>query len=380
MMNNSSSCDLSQDMEILEIGDQFEFKPYMIMIPVSCVLNGYQLTKLYKKYKNDLTAIDIFELNCLGDRTLVFIVLFILKLGIIKIHQICFALKFLLMTLQASFQADFVISQLESYWFIKLKSEYPTDSRSVTASKISHGTKLGATVLTILLSYLTPDWFTCRELNHLGVEKLVFIGIQSLITASVNIAVSAYISYKMITKEQPEEDMSSSIFEVRTVSKAIQNQDYLHLEDIEDYNDSEQQVASNGSIPNDVDRPNPIEDLSTGRVETKSKTEIKRLTSKADMFYRIPVENNQPDTVSCFPALSLETLKTILKFNLMTMCTVTMLLSGNIVSLYIILTNSCISDLGTTLLMSKVLQVVSVSLFPFLTQWKLNLIREQGLC
>ena len=262
----------------------------------------------------------------------------------------------------------------------------------MTASKLAHGTKLAALVITVAAGITIPQWFTCQDLRLFDREKMILFGIPSLISASVNIAVSAYISYKMVTKKTPEEntelraryerDDDRVFIEVPTVSQAVQNQNDLFLEDIEEYDDSiKQQVSSSVFIPNDMTSPDQIEDLPTKRVTKKQcQTEIKRLNSRADMFYRMPVDTNQHETVSCFPALSLETLKKILKFNLITTCTVTMLLSNHIVTFYIILTGSCMSELDTVIVVSKVLKFTSVIIFPFLTHWKLHMMREEGFC
>ena len=129
VMNNTNSCDVTQD--IIKGDIQILLKPQMVLMPGCAVLYGYQLTKLYKKYKNSLTAIDIFELNCLGDRTLVLLLWSIMKFGILQLgqDQVCYALKFLILAHTESFQADFLMSQIELFWFIRLGPLYPSDSR-----------------------------------------------------------------------------------------------------------------------------------------------------------------------------------------------------------------------------------------------------------
>ena len=97
------------------------------------------------------------------------------------------------------------------------------------------------------------------------------------------------------------------------------------------------------------------------------------------MFYR--VETNQPETISCFPPLSLESLKTILKINLMTLFTVTMLLSNHVVGFYVIYIDGCTSENVNLPIGSKVVLVVLILIiFPFMTKWKLHeyhLIRDK---
>ena len=111
----------------------------------------------------------------------------------------------------------------------------------MTASKLAHGTKLAALVITVAAGITIPQWFTCQDLRLFDREKMILFGIPSLISASVNIAVSAYISYKMVTKKTPEEntelraryerDDDRVFLEVPTVSKAVQNQDDLFIEE-----------------------------------------------------------------------------------------------------------------------------------------------------
>ena len=107
--------------------------------------------------------------------------------------------------------------------------------------------------------------------------------------------------------------------------------------------------------------------------ETDAEIEIKRVNSAPDMFYRVPVETSQPESVlPCFPSLTLETLKTVLKINLMTLCTLTTFLCNPITNFYVFVIDGCMSDLETYLKVSKVIFTVSIFIFPFISKWKLH--------
>ena len=67
----------------------------------------------------------------------------------------------------------------------------------------------------------------------------------------------------------------------------------------------------------------------------------------------------------CFPSLTLETLKTVLKINLMTLCTLTTFLCNPITNFYVFVIDGCMSDLEAYLKVSKVIFTVSIFIFPF---------------
>ena len=176
-----------------------------------------------------------------------------------------------------------------------------------------------------------PNLFDCRDISFLNRDHIFFNGIPSLVTAIINISVSFYIAYKMAKKKSPKktnlqlraaryQTSDDNVFmEVPTVSRAIQNQDDLFLENIEEYADDNQQVSCN-NLSMSMRSSSQTEVLSPKMNETDAEIEIKRVNSAPDMFYRVPVETSQPESVlPCFPSLTLETLKTVLKINLMTL-------------------------------------------------------------
>ena len=146
-MNNSDVCEV---IEAIDVRINFEFNPKMIISPVIAIIYGYQFKELYENYNKFLTPIDILELNCLCDRTLMFFAASLMTpFASMNLEQtwFCFTLKFFLSTMHVSFNADFLLSQIESFYFVHQGSKYQSQRRTKLASKLVHGTKLFAVLI-----------------------------------------------------------------------------------------------------------------------------------------------------------------------------------------------------------------------------------------
>ena len=385
-MNNSSIC----GNETIKCSfEGLPFEPGLVFDPLLAILYGYHSVTLYKKYEYKLEPVDILELNCLYDRTGVFILATILQLEQFFPSEswVCFLLNFLLLITVWCFHTDFMASQGESFLYVYLNSKYPEKVTNETAIKVTTANKIFVIGMVTIMGFKYSQYFKCQ--NQLQIEtfyrkeNLLLLGIPACVAATMNISVSFYILLKLIKKKnkiRPKEQVGPSVkyqveddkiftnvtFKIETVSQLVQNnEDDLKIEDLE--NDFHQ-------LEDDPDRIDVVQEEAETQ-ETKS--DVRRRDSKPDMFYKV---SGQPTNTAAvwlplsLPQSTVETLTTALKINLMTFCTVSMLLSNHFMNFFMYLVdNDCCTKYQANLKLGlSILACLSIITYPFVVKKKLD--------
>ena len=317
---------------------------FLILDPILNLLHISMLVFLYKRYKNKLEPVHIFEINTLVDECLM---IFNLALRHFVGDQLGYESLFCristLITFAArlSFYLDICWTQIDRflalYWNIKYM-ELVTNNKALVVITI---TKVLNLILALFVLFMDPDWFECQSINKYQCtvykkNNALYFTFSTTLTMATVIIVSAY-SMKLILKLHSEVrpiinlNHPPSSKNVRTISRRVESFDIFR------------------------DNSNPH-----------------------IFFKKAKIRQDENFIISCVPPIVpnvLEKAKIVFVNNLMTFCILMMMLPNYVMNLIVYLEDKvCDENLGFKVSgkIAGIISLVSHLCIPFFVMKKLS--------